>query len=281
MTGIQIIPLMPKIGAEVTGLDLRDTLSEVQSKIVCSALAKYGVICLRGHKLEPEMQVSFTRIFGEPAINHNAKKFGINGSPEIYRISNIVENGKPIGTPKAGTEWHSDMCYAMKPAKATMLHARKIPQLNGFALGDTSFANAAAAWDALPVALKRKISNLRVVYDFTRRKRGAKPSKDAVQQYPPVSHPLVRSHPVTGRKSLYVSGESAGIEGKSEEEGRILIEALASHIVHPAFVYRHSWSEGDVVVWDNCTCQHKAEVDYDLPLERLMWRTTVKGSIPK
>ena len=132
-----------------------------------------------------------------------------------------------------------------------------------------------------PVTLKEKISNLRVIYDFTRRKRGAKPSKAAIQQYPPVSHPLVRSHPITGRKSLYVSGESAGIEGKSEEEGRILIEALASHIVHPAFVYRHSWRQGDVVVWDNCICQHKAEVDYDLPLERLMWRTTVKGSVPK
>lgn len=281
MSKIKIVPLTKNIGAKIIGLDLKDNISKDESEVIRNALAFYGVLILRGQTLEPVHQVNFTRIFGEPAINHNARRFGISGSPEIYRISNIKKDGKAIGTAKAGTEWHSDMCYAQKPAKATLSYALKVPILNGFPLGDTSFANTAAAWDVLPKCLKRRIQGLKIIYDFNRRKRGTNPTKEAVQKYPPVAHPLVRSHPVTSRKCLYVAAESAGIEGYDDGEGRLLIEALASHIVKPAFVYRHNWKVGDVVVWDNCTCQHKAEVDYDLPLERLMWRTAVKGNIPK
>ena len=239
------------------------------------------MIVLRDQKLTPENQVAFTRRFGEPEFNFNAARFGIDGSPEIYLISNIVEYGAPIGTRRAGETWHTDMSYARRPAGATMLHAVEVPVLHGLTLGDTCFANAAAAWDALPAAMQEEIRDLRGVFDFRGRKRSSPVSAEDIAAYPPVEHPIVRTHPRTGRKSLYiVRDDCTGIVGRDEETSRGLIEALADHIVRTEFIYQHRWQVGDVVVWDNCTVQHRAIQDYDLPQRRLLWRTTVKGDIP-
>ena len=239
------------------------------------------MIVLRNQTLTPEKQVAFTRRFGEPEFNFNAARFGIDGSPEIYLISNIVEFGAPIGTRRAGETWHTDMSYAERPAGATMLYAVEVPVLHGLTLGDTCFANAAAAWDALPCAMQEQIEDLRGIFDFRGRKRSSPVSAQDVAQYPPVEHPIVRTHPRTGRKSLYiVRDDCTGIVGKDEETSRGLIEALADHIVRTRFIYQHRWQVGDVVVWDNCTVQHRAIQDYDLPQRRLLWRTTIKGDIP-
>jgi len=269
-------------GAEILGVDLAAELSDSVFGSIQDALDANGVVFLRDQKLTPQQQVAFTARFGTPDVNFNALRFGIDGSPEIYIISNITKDGKPIGTRRAGENWHTDMSYAKEPAAATMLYAVEVPELYGLSLGDTAFANAAAAWDALPDEMHAEILGLRGVFDFRGRKRSSPVSKEDAAKYPPVEHPIVRRHPRTGRKSLYVARDDCtGIVGRGERESLALIEALADHIVKPEFVYQHKWRVGDVVVWDNCTVQHRAVLDYELPHRRLMWRTTVKGEVPK
>jgi taurine dioxygenase len=278
---IEVRPSGAGAGAEILGADLSAPLEDADFAVIQDALDAHGVIVFHDQKLTPEQQVSFTRRFGEPDINFNALRFGVDGSPEIYIISNITEDGRPIGTRRAGETWHTDMSYAKRPAKATMLYAIEIPVLHGLTLGDTCFANAAAAWDALPQEMQDEIADLRGIFDFRGRKRSSPVSAEDIAKYPPVEHPIVRRHPRTGRKGLYiVRDDCTGIVGKDETTAQALIEALADHIVRPEFVYQHRWRVGDVVIWDNCTVQHRAVVDYELPLRRLMWRTTVKGDVP-
>ena len=279
--GIEVRPASPATGAEILGADIGAGLDDGEFASIRAALDRHGVIVLRNQTLTPEKQVAFTRRFGEPEFNFNAARFGICGSPEIYLISNIVEHGAPIGTRRAGETWHTDMSYAERPAGATMLYAVEVPVLHGLGLGDTCFASAAAAWDALPCAMQEEIRDMRGLFDFRGRKRSSPVSAEDIAQYPPVEHPIVRTHPRTGRKSLYiVRDDCTGIVGKDEETSRGLVEALADHIVRTEFIYQHRWEVGDVVVWDNCTVQHRAIMDYDLPQRRLMWRTTIKGDIP-
>lgn len=268
-------------GAEITGFNLATELNDVNFAFIQNALDQHGVIYLRNQALTPEQQVAFTERFGEPDVNFNALRFGVDGSPTIFRISNIMENGEAIGTRRAGETWHTDMSYAKQPALATMLYAVEIPTLHGMPLGGTGFANAAAAYDALPQDLKDAIKNLKGVFDFRGRKRGSPISAEDIAAYPPVVHPVVRTHPRTGRKSLYiVRDDTTSIVGKDAIESQTLIEALADHVIKPEFIYQHIWHQGDVVIWDNCTVQHRAVQDYDLPQRRLLWRTTVKGGVP-
>ena len=268
-------------GAEITGFNLANELNDVNFDVIQNALDEHGVIYLRNQALTPEQQVAFTERFGEPDVNFNALRFGVDGSPTIFRISNIMENGEAIGTRRAGETWHTDMSYAKQPALATMLYAVEIPTLHGMPLGGTGFANAAAAYDALPQDLKDAIKNLKGVFDFRGRKRCSPISAEDIAAYPPVVHPVVRTHPRTGRKSLYiVRDDTTSIVGKDAIESQTLIEALADHVIKPEFIYQHIWHQGDVVIWDNCTVQHRAVQDYDLPQRRLLWRTTVKGGVP-
>jgi taurine dioxygenase len=268
-------------GAEITGFNLATELNDVNFAFIQNALDEHGVIYLRNQALTPEQQVAFTERFGEPDVNFNALRFGVDGSPTIFRISNIMENGEAIGTRRAGETWHTDMSYAKQPALATMLYAVEIPTLHGMPLGGTGFANAAAAYDALPQDLKDAIINLKGVFDFRGRKRGSPVSAEDIAAYPPVVHPVVRTHPRTGRKSLYiVRDDTTSLVGKNAIESQALIEALADHVTKPEFIYQHIWHQGDVVIWDNCTVQHRAVQDYDLPQRRLLWRTTVKGGVP-
>ena len=268
-------------GAEITGFNLANELNDVNFAVIQNALDEHGVIYLRNQALTPEQQVAFTERFGEPDVNFNALRFGVDGSPTIFRISNIMENGEAIGTRRAGETWHTDMSYAKQPALATMLYAVEIPTLHGMPLGGTGFANAAAAYDALPQDLKDAIKNLKGVFDFRGRKRGSPVSAEDIAAYPPVVHPVVRTHPRTGRQSLYiVRDDTTSIVGKDAIESQTLIEALADHVIKPEFIYQHIWHQGDVVIWDNCTVQHRAVQDYDLPQRRLLWRTTVKGGVP-
>lgn len=279
---IDVRPTGAAAGAEIFGVDLASGLDRTGFAPIQTALDTYGVIVLRDQKITPEQQIAFSRHFGELDVNFNAKRFGVSGSPEIYIISNIVENGQPTGTRRAGETWHTDMSYAKRPAKATMLYAVEVPMLHGLTLGGTGFANAAAAWDALPQSMQDEVRNLKGIFDFRGRKRSSPVGAEDIAQYPPVEHPIVRTHPRTGRKGLYVARDDCtGIVGKDERTGLALIEALADHIVRPDFVYQHHWRVGDVVVWDNCTVQHRAVQDYDLPQRRLLWRTTVKGDVPQ
>ena len=146
---------------------------------------------------------------------------------------------------------------------------------------DTAFASAAAAWDALPESMQRQVSGLTGIFDFKGRKRSEQPDPETVARYPAVHHPIVRTHPKTGRKNLYINRDDCtGIVGLPSDEAEALIVALSDHIVRPEFVYRHRWRKGDLVMWDNCTVQHKAILDYDLPQRRLMHRLTIAGTTP-
>ena len=159
-----------------------------------------------------------------------------------------------------------------------MLYALEIPELFGLTLGDTEFASAAAAWEALPELMRQHLEGRYAVFDFAGRKRAFPPTQAEINRYPPV---IVRTHPDTGRKCLYVMRDDCtGIEGIGEQKAEALIAALADHIVKSAFIYRHQWRVGDLLMWVNCTVQHQAIQDYDLPQRRLMHRTTMGGTVP-
>ncbi len=261
------------LGAEIRGIDLAQPLDDATFAAIERAYNEHGVIFFRDQQLTPPQQVAFTRRFGEIEFNIFGERWSVPGSPEIVVVSNATENGRPIGVRRAGENWHSDMCYSARPPRGTILYALEIPDLFGLPLGDTEFASAAAAWDALPEPIQQRIDGLRVVFDFAARKRAFPPTQAEIDRYPPVRHPLVRTHPYTGRKCLYVMRDDS-------TEAEALIAALADYIVKPDFVYRHECRPGDLLMWDNCTVQHRAIQDYDLAQRRLMHRTTMGGAIP-
>ncbi len=278
---MNVIPLDAPAGVEITGINLAGALDTAVVDEIETAFDAHGVLLVRDQTLTPDTQLSFAHRFGEIEVNYNSEKYGLPEHPEIYLISNITDNGTPIGSRRAGEAWHSDMIYSKKPPRATMLYALEVPELHGLTLGDTAFANAAAAWEALPAEMQREVAGLEGIFDFRGRKRSEAPDAATVARYPPVTHPLVRTHPRTGRKSLYVNRDDCtGIVGWPEDRAAALVTALSDHVVRPEFVYRHQWRQGDVVMWDNCTVQHMAILDYDLPQRRLMHRLTVTGSIP-
>jgi len=278
---IEIIPTGAALGAEIRAVDLAKPVDDATFAVIERTYNEYGVIFFRGQQITPPQQVAFTRRFGEIEFNIFGERWSVPGSPEIVLVSNVTENGRALGVRRAGENWHSDMCYTARPPRGTMLYALEIPDLFGLPLGDTEFANAAAAWDALPEPLRQQIEGRRAVFDFTGRKRAFPPTQAEIQRYPPVRHPIVRTHPFTGRKCLYVMRDDCvGIDGMERKEAEALIAALADHIVKPSFVYRHQWQPGDLLLWDNCTVQHRAVQDYDLPQRRLMHRTTMGGAVP-
>lgn len=277
------------LGAEVKGVDLskdlnRDTLEKIEG-----ALVEHAVICIRNQNLTPDQHKNFSRWLGELAI-HVAKTYLLPGHPEIYVVSNIVENGRNIGVSDAGPTWHSDFSYLPAPAKYSLLYALEVPVIDGESKGDTSFASTFAAYDALSENRKRELGKLRVIYRYgdqyeKRRMSGSSlvPLKDEQkQQTPDVAHPIIRTHPRSGRKCIYISdGTSVGVVGMPEDEGKQLIRELIDFCTQPAFVYRHKWQVGDLVIWDNCSSLHKANSkDYSLPYRRRMHRVTINGSVP-
>lgn len=278
---IEAIPTGAAAGAEIRGVNLAKSIDDPTFAEIERAYNEYGVIFFRDQRITPPQQVAFTRCFGEIEFNIFGERWSVPGSPEIVVVSNVTEGGQAIGVRRAGENWHSDMCYTARPPRGTMLYALEIPDLFGLPLGDTEFASAAAAWDALPETLRQRIEGRRALFDFTGRKRAFPPTQSEIDRYPPVMHPMVRTHPHTGRKCLYaMRDDCTGIEGIEQEEAEVLIAALADHIVKPAFVYRHQWRPGDLLLWDNCTVQHRAIQDYDLPRRRLMHRTTMGSAVP-
>ena len=278
---LEIIPTGAAIGAEIRGVDLSRPLNDPTFAAIEHAFDEHGVIFFRDQHVTPPQQVAFTRRFGEIEFNIFGERWSVEGSPEIVVVSNITEDGKPIGVRRAGENWHSDMCYAARPPRGTMLYALEVPTLHGLPLGDTEFANAQAAWAALPEAMRHRLEGRRAIFDFTGRKRAFPPTRSEIERYPPVRHPVMRTHPRTGRKCLYIMRDDCtGIEGVEQTEAEMLIAALADHIAKPAFIYRHQWRPRDLLMWDNCTVQHRAIQDYDMPLRRLMHRTTMGGAVP-
>ena len=270
---IEVIPTGRACGATIRGIDVSKPFDAPIFATIEQAFDRYGVLIFPRQSLTAAEQVAFSARFGPVEQNHNAEAFGVDGSPDIYQLSNILDDeGKLIGVKGSGTQWHTDMSYARVPARATMLYCLEVPVLHGLPLGDTSFANARIAYNALPDEMKTFLDGKKGVFDFRGRRRGRTVDQGTIDRYPPVRHPIVRAHPRTGEKNLYVMRDDCtGVVGMEEAEGKALIAALADHITRPDFVYRHRWRAGDVVVWDNCTVQHQAIIDFDLPQRRRMW----------
>ena len=244
------------------------------------------IVFFRDQHLAEHQHIAFSRRFGELEI-HIVKKYLLPGYPEILLISNVRNDaGEHIGLADAGFTWHSDVSYRRRPSRCSLLYAKEVPMRDGRMLGDTVFANCIAAYDALPEMTKRRLAGLKAVHRYAMRRRienSPRPKLTAAQlaETPDVSHPIVRTHPHTGRKALYVTaGECVGIEGMPDDEALDLIAELDAHCVRPEFCYRHSWRVGDLVMWDNASAMHLAICDYALPERRLMHRTTVIGSEP-
>ena len=287
------------LGAEILGVDLSRPLEDATFARVRDAFFEHQVVVFRGQQLTPAQQIAFTQRFGE-LEQHVRKEHRLAGHPEILIVSNVVdERGAALGVQDAGRFWHSDLSYKQLPSLLSALYALEVPTRNGAVLGATSFASTAAAYEALPEDQRRRLQGLRNVHSYryyraknvqaqkAEQARGARMvqehalSEEQLRSVPDVEVPIVRTHPVTGRKSLFINeAHTSRVLGLPEEQGAALLAQLCAHIVKPEFGFEHAWRAGDLLMWDNVSVQHKANFDYDLPLRRLMHRTTVRGSVP-
>ena len=287
------------LGAEISGADLSKPLDDATFAQIHGAFFDNEVVFFRNQRLAPEQQIAFTRRFG--ALEHHVRKEArLEGFPEILIISNVLdEQGKPIGSQDAGRFWHSDLSYKKEPSMLSALYSIEVPEKEGRVYGDTGFASTTAAYDALPADMKERLARLKNVHSYRyyrtknraaqaeERARGGRVvqepelTEEQLSSVPEVETPLVRTHPVTGRKGLFVNeAHTSHICGLPREESAALLGELYRHITRPEFQYVHKWRPGDLLIWDNAAVQHKATFDYDLPMRRVMYRTTVRGTAP-
>jgi taurine dioxygenase len=278
------------LGAEIV-FDLSRPIDQATFAEIEGIFHDNIVVFYRDQHLTNEQHIAFSRRFGELEI-HIVKKYLLPDYPEILLVSNIKNDaGEHVGLADAGFTWHSDTSYRQKPSRCSLLYAKEVPHRDGKPLGDTVFANCILAYEALPDAMKRRLAGAKAIHRYSMRRRvdnSPRPKLTAAQlaETPDIAHPIVRTHPYTGRKALYVTaGECIGIvlpngEEMPEDEALDLIAELDAHCVRPEFCYRHSWRVGDLAMWDNASAMHLAVCDYALPERRLMHRTTVIGSEP-
>ena len=276
MGNFGIFPFSAPCGAEVMGIDFRKPITKDMVKTLNSAFVRYSVLVVRDQKLNPRQMLAAVSHFGSTFEQQN-KRFSIPECPEIHYISN--QERYPDGTryiPGAG--FHTDHSNDLLPPKATVLLAIRLPDHGG----DTQFVNMHAAYDGLTSELKRRIANLHAVhvYQSTHSERKLMNlSKDNPRYVPKSSvHPLVRVHPETGKKSLYINPiRIQSIMGMSDPEGIELLNDLLKHATQTKYQYRHQWQPYDLVLWDNRCLLHKANGDYDHNQERFLYRVMLKG----
>jgi taurine dioxygenase len=286
---MKIVPTGQTLGARVEGIDLGRPLSDNDFRTILRALGEHGVLCFPDQTMETPDFAAFARRFGELEINV-ANLFHEPDFPDVMILSNMMgADGKPLGLNDAGQGWHTDMSYSKDIALANILHARAVPIRNGKSLGETQFRNMHAAYADLPEEIKQKIEGRAAVHDFEkfwevmRTRPGSRRNKLTDEQRrkkPPVSQPLVRIHPLTGRKVLYANpGYTMRIEGMDELEGGMLLDYLLRHQERADFLYAHHWAVNDVLMWDNIGTVHNAIADY-LPSEhRYMRRAQVMATL--
>lgn len=263
-------PLSRALGAEILGVDLCDHLSDATYSAIMEQWHQSLVILFRDQDLSEDDQIRFGGHFGDMAAGHVP---GLEKRPGLALITNIREDGKPIGIlPDGEMQFHSDQCYREKPSSGTMLYAVQVPSHGG----DTLFANMYEAYETLPEKVRRRIDGRKAlhVYDYD-----ANPTirGEARNDAPSYAHPVVRTHPITGRKALYVNRlMTVRIEGLPADESQELLDLLFEHIERPEFRYAHVWRNGDVLIWDN-RCTVHARTDFDPNERRLMRRITLKS----
>jgi len=285
---MQIVPSGEVLGASVEELDLRSALSGQETEHLIQALGAHSVLRFPGQSLNARQLRDFAARFGELEVNVASGPFQEPGIPEVMTLSNIVENGRPIGLADAGQDWHTDMSYSKTIAFANVLYGIKIPRRDGKPLGNTEFCSMHAAYDGLPGELKKRLEGKTVLHDFNkfwdkmRLEKGSKrlPLTEAQKKAkPPVSHPIFLTHPITGRKVLYANpGYSMRINELPQKESDETLEFLFAHQTKPEYRYASRWSEGDVLMWENFGTIHNAVADYGPDEHRLIKRCQVMAT---
>jgi taurine dioxygenase len=280
-SGIRVRSLTEHIGAEVDNVDLSQPITPAQYADINQALVTHGVLVFRDQDLPPAMHVDFSARFGR-LVGHIVHRFSVEDYPEVTYISNVRnDKGEMIGADRAGMVWHSDMSYFKKPMLGSMLYGVECPPEGA----DTEFASMFAAHDALPETLRRELAGSRGVHDYawhyatylSHRKPLTEQEKAGA---PPVTHPALRTHPVNGRKAIYLSeGLTRSLVGMDDHAGRRRVVEVSQFATQPQFVYRHKWRPRDLVFWDNRCTMHRA-TEFDDRYRRLMRRTTVEGDEP-
>src|SRR5512146_23558 len=282
----KVIPLGNVLGAEIDGVNLREPIAPETKRRITEAWSRHLVLRFRGQQgMSTQQFVNFSRVFGEldraPITPTKTGKPFIPEFPDITAISNIVVDGQPIGgLGSYEAEWHTDMSYNEETPSASILYAIEIPQSGG----DTSFCSMYAAYDALPAELKQRIASFKCVHDASRNSAGMlrKGYQDVVDPRHTVGavHPIVRTHPVTGRKALFLGRRrNAYIPGLSLDDSEALLDELWAHAVKPEFTWTQQWRVGDVVIWDNRCTMHRRD-SFDASTRRLLHRTQIRGDRP-
>ena len=276
------------LGATIEGLDLAQPLSDAACDHVLRVLGERGVIRFPGQALTARQLADFSARFGKLETNVASTHYQEPGIPEVMTLSNIVEEGRSIGLADAGQGWHTDMSYNRMIAFANVLYGVRIPQRDGKPLGATEFSNMHAAYEDLPADLKQRLDGMTVLHDFNkfwemmRRDKGSKrpPLTDAQRKAkPPVSQPVFRTHPLTGRKVLYANpGYSMRINELPEKESDEVLAFLFEHQLRPEYRYTFHWTEGDVLMWEDIGTIHRAVADYGPAEHRLIKRCQVMAT---
>ena len=274
-------PLGDAAGIAAEGLDLNRPLEPGTAEALRRALLRHLVLCIRGQSLSPAAFLAAMQTFGTPLRQVRAS----SRHPEIDEITILSSADRDTlgdgGRLVVGAHWHSDDSYQAVPCSLTMLYGVTVPPSGG----DTQFVNMYAAYDDLDEATKARIAGLRVIHRYDSSRKGtriATLADDEAAQLPDVTHPLVRTHPETGRRALYMNpNRMEAVVGLARSESDRLLDRLVGHAVQEKYQYRHRWRRGDILIWDNRCTMHKANGDYPAGAERLMHRIIVAGSIPE
>ncbi len=274
-------PLTPKLGAELPDVKLADDMSDALFRAIYQAFLRYQVLLFPPQDVPLARQVAFARRFGEVQI-HIMNQYHADGYPELYRLSNLDADGKPSGKhPDRGTLcWHTDGSWQRVTGQATIIYGEVMPEIGG----ETHFCDMYGAYERLDSEWKARIASLRAVHnlDFSRtRRHGEDPMTEAQRrEKPPVDHPIVRTHPETGRKCIYLGDHAEYIVGMPYDEGRALIEELNALAIHPDLTYEHRWTARELILWDNRCVMHRATAYNPATQGRVIRRCTVLGEVP-
>ena len=275
-------PLSEAGGVAITGLDLSTPLPPSRREEIQEAFRVHHVVVFPEQVLSREQQFEFIANFGE-IERHGGRNTQTKRYSAAHVISNLDSDGNPVDrstSPVSNYRWHTDKSYYPVPPMLTALYAVELPPRGG----DTEFANTGSGYAALAEAKKRRIEGLRVVFYWgasAREAADAMPAATTLRDRSPVDHPLVRTHPETGRKALYLGNHASHIFGMPEAEGRALLDELLEHTTKPQFVYAHRWRIGDLVMWDNRCLLHRAVANYEMGrYRRVLHRSVVRGTVP-
>ncbi|MCB1741963.1 MAG: TauD/TfdA family dioxygenase [Gammaproteobacteria bacterium] len=279
-TALTVRPFANGFGAQIDGVDLRQELSDEVFERIHQAFIDHHVLVFRSQALDDHQQLSFAQRFG-PLEGHINRSTRHQQLPKVQIFSNVGADGRTTGAvPDKGTlDWHTDKSYVVEPSLTTILRSPTIARQGG----DTLFADMHRAFEALSPEMQTRIANLRAVHDWKRSREKSKErpaTAEEIAEAPPVEHPLVRTHPVTGRKGLYLGNHVSHIIGLPRDESDSLLKELEAHATQPVFVYRHKWQVDDVLMWDNRCTLHCVE-PYDASVEtRAVHRVVVRGDRP-